>query len=93
MVHWLLIRRSLSLPEEYAYFRVYGPEAASLPDLIAVAGQRWQIEVAFEGAKGEVGLDEYEVRLAQAWYRHVTLAMLAHAALVVTRSAMVKRGT
>jgi hypothetical protein len=44
--HWLLIRRSLSLPEEYAYYRVYGPEATSLPELIAVAGQRWQIEVA-----------------------------------------------
>jgi SRSO17 transposase len=93
MVHWLLIRRSLSLPEEYAYYRVYGPEMTSLPELIAAAGQRWQIEVAFEGAKGEVGLDEYEVRLAQAWYRHITLALLAHAALVVARSATLKRGT
>jgi SRSO17 transposase len=93
IAHWLLIRRSLSLPEEYAYYRVYGPENSALPELIAVAGQRWQIEVGFEGAKGEVGLDEYEVRLAQAWYRHITLAMLAHAALVVTRTGMVKRGT
>ena len=59
MAHWLLIRRSLSLPEEYAYYRVYRPEATSLAALVAVAGQRWQIEVAFEGAKGEVGLDEY----------------------------------
>jgi SRSO17 transposase len=92
MAHWLLIRRSLSLPEEYAYYRVYGPETSSLPELIAVAGQRWQIEVAFEGAKGEVGLDEYEVRLAQAWYRHITLALLAYAALVVARSATAKKG-
>lgn len=92
MAHWLLIRRSLSLPEEYAYYRVYGPETTSLPELIAVAGQRWQIEVAFEGAKGEVGLDEYEVRLWQAWYRHITLALLAYAALVVARSTTAKRG-
>jgi SRSO17 transposase len=92
MAHWLLIRRSLSLPEEYAYYRVYGPESTTLPDLIAVAGQRWQIEVAFEGAKGEVGLDEYEVRLAHAWYRHITLALLAHAVLVVARSTAGKRG-
>jgi SRSO17 transposase len=91
MAHWLLIRRSLSLPEEYAYYRVYGPEATSMPELIAVAGQRWQIEVAFEGAKGEVGLDEYEVRLAPAWYRHITLALLAYAALVVARSATAKK--
>jgi SRSO17 transposase len=93
MAHWLLIRRSLSLPEEYAYYRVYGPGTTSLPELIAVAGQRWQIEVGFAGAKGEVGLDEYEVRLAQAWYRHITRALLAHAALVVARSATLKRGT
>jgi SRSO17 transposase len=93
MAHWLLIRRSLSLPEEYAYYRVYGPELTSLPELIAVSGQRWQIEVAFEGSKGEVGLDEYEVRLAQAWSRHITLALLAYAALVVARSATRKRGT
>lgn len=92
MAHWVLIRQSLSFPEEYAYYRVYAPEATSLPELIAVAGQRWQIEVAFEGAKGEVGLDHYEVRLWQAWYRHITLAMLAHAALVVARSATAKRG-
>jgi hypothetical protein len=56
MAHWLLIRRSLSLPEEYAYYRVYAPQTTSLPELIAVAGQRWQIESAFEAAKGEVGL-------------------------------------
>jgi SRSO17 transposase len=64
-----------------------------LPELLAVAGQRWQIAVAFEGAKGEVGLDEYEVRLAQAWYRHITLAMLAYATVVVARRATAKRGT
>jgi SRSO17 transposase len=94
MAHWLLVRRSLSLPEEYAYYRVYAPQSTSLPEMIAVAGQRWQIEVAFEAAKGEVGLDEYEVRLAQAWYRHITLAMLAHAVLVVGRSttAPAKKG-
>jgi SRSO17 transposase len=91
MTHWLLIRRSLSLPEEYAYYRGYGPESTSLPELVAVAGRRWQIEVAFEGAKGEVGLDEYEVRLAQAWYRHITLAMLAYAALVVARRTTAKK--
>jgi SRSO17 transposase len=87
MAHWLLLRRSLSLPEEYAYYRAYGPEATTLPELVAVAGQRWRIEAAFEEAKGEVGLDHYEVRLWPAWYRHITLALLAHALLVVARSA------
>jgi SRSO17 transposase len=85
MAHWLLVRRALSLPEEYAYYRVYGPETTALPDLVAVAGQRWRIEAAFEAAKGEVGLDHYEVRLWPAGYRHITLALLAHALLVVAR--------
>ena len=89
MAHWLLIRRSLSLPEEYAYYRADGPEATSLPELMAVTGHRWQSEGAFEAAKGGGrlrGLDQYEVRLWHAWYRHITLALLAHASLAVARS-------
>jgi SRSO17 transposase len=45
-----------------------------------------QLEEAFEQAKGEVGLDHYQVRQYTAWYRHVTLAMAAHAFLAVTRA-------
>lgn len=36
--------------------------------------------------KTEVGLDHYEVRRWPGWYRHITLALLAHAFLVVTRA-------
>ena len=43
--------------------------------------------MGFEQAKGEVGLDQYEVRRWDAWHRHVTLALLAHAYLEVTRLA------
>lgn len=35
-------------------------------------------------AKGQVGLDDYQVRRYDAWYRHITLAMCAHAFLTVT---------
>lgn len=54
--------------------------------MIRIAGRRWAIEDSFEAAKGEVGLDEYEVRKWDGWYRHVTLCLLAHACLVVLRS-------
>ncbi len=47
----------------------------------------WFIEQCFAEAKGEVGLDHYEVRRWDAWHRHVTLCMLAHAFLVVVRLA------
>jgi hypothetical protein len=32
---------------------------------------------SFQQAKGQTGLDDYQVRRYDAWYRHVTLAMLA----------------
>jgi len=83
---WLLVRRSVSNPTERAYYRVYGPAETTVDALARVAGRRWCIETAFEEAKGLVGLDQYEVRKWKAWYRHVTLSLLAYAALVVTRA-------
>ena len=52
-----------------------------------VAGTRWTIAECFEEAKGEVGLDQYEVRKWDGWYRHITLAMLAHACLAMLAHA------
>ena len=82
---WLLIRRNLSDPSNRAYYRAAGPAATTLAELVHVAGSRWKIEEGLEEAKGEVGLDQYEVRGFGAWYRFVTLALLAHAILVVLR--------
>lgn len=58
-VQWLLARRSVSNPQEIAYYRAYAPEEATLEELAKVAGSRWSIEECFERAKGEVGLDHY----------------------------------
>ena len=79
--HWLLVRRKLARPEELKYYVVFGPADTSLQSLAQVAGQRWRIEECFEAAKQEVGLADYEVRSWHGWYRHITLAMLAHAFL------------
>ena len=83
--HWLLIRRNRKDPEDVAYYVVFAPANTSLATLARVAGKRWTVEECFEVAKQEVGLDEYEVRSWQGWYRHITLAMLALAFLVVMR--------
>jgi SRSO17 transposase len=83
---WILIRRSLSDPSKRAYYRVWGPKDVPLAELVQVAGRRWPIEVGLEEAKGEVGLDHDEVRTWRGWYRHITLALLAHALLVVLRA-------
>ena len=91
--HYLLVRRSLGETPEYAYYVVYAPRRkATRPTLVRVAGRRWDIEMGFEAAKGECGLDHYEVRRWQGWYRHITLSLLAHAVLVALR-AQVKKNT
>ncbi len=84
----LMVRRSLQPGEkgelELAYYRCYSPEPVTLAEFAAVAGARWGIEDCFAEAKNEACLDHYQVRRYRAWYRHVTLSMLAHAFLAVT---------
>ena len=85
----LLIRRSIAQPDELAFYLTHAADGTALADLVQVAGTRWAIEACFEAAKGEVGLDQYEVRSWTGWHRHVTLAMLAHAYLAALRKVVV----
>src|ERR1035441_3520260 len=83
----LLVRRSIEEKPECAYYLCYAPTGKdTIETLVRVAGQRWLIEQSFETAKGECGLDHYEVRHWHGWYRHITLSMLAHAVLSVLRA-------
>ena len=83
----LLVRRSIGKPGELTFYLTHAPEGTTLADLVRVAGMRWSIESLFEQAKGEVGLDQYEVRSWVGWHRHITLAMLALAYLAALRKA------
>jgi len=83
---WALVRRSVADPTAVAYYLVCGPAATTLTQAVTVVGTRWVIEAGFERAKGEVGLDQYEVRRWEGWYRHITLCLLADAFLAVTRA-------
>ena len=85
LTRWLLMRRSRR-DGELAFYACFAPATTSLVGLVRVAGIRWAIEESFQTAKGEVGLDHYEVRRWPGWYRHITLALLAHAFLTVTRA-------
>ena len=84
---WLLVRRSVSDPTELTAYVVFAPAATALATVVQVAGNRWTVERCFEEAKGEVGLDQYDVRSWTGWDRHVTLAMWAYALLTVLRAA------
>jgi SRSO17 transposase len=81
-----LVRRSLADPDDVQAYVVFALAGVDLQTLVRVAGRRWTIEVAFEAAKGEVGLDQYEVRSWTGWSRHVTLALFAQAVLTVVRA-------
>lgn len=89
---WALARRSISRPDQVAYYLAYAPVGAGVDQLVRVAGHRWAIEECFQAAKNECGLDQYEVRRYVGWMRHITLAMLAHAFLAVTAAQAAAKG-
>lgn len=82
--HLLLVRRSISTPTELAYSICHTRGVVPLAELVGVAGSRWGVEETFQFSKNETGLDHYQVRKYDAWYRHITLSMLAAAFLAVT---------
>ena len=88
---WVLARRTISEPpagkqREIAYYVCFGKRGTRLRELVRVAGARWAVEESFQTAKNEVGMDQYQVRRYDAWYAHITLAMLAAAFLVAVRA-------
>ncbi|MEU6461118.1 hypothetical protein [Streptomyces sp. NPDC046976] len=78
--HHLLVRRNTATGE-LAFYLCWSPRHVALSDLVRVAGIRWCIEECFQAAKGQVGLDQHQVRHWTSWHRHITLAMLALAFL------------
>jgi len=89
---WLLARRSTKDQSDIAYYLSNAPVETPLATLAQVATVRWTIEQCFREAKGETGLDEYEVRLWHSWHRHITLVMMAHAWLASTRRQVPEKG-
>jgi SRSO17 transposase len=86
-----MIRRSAG-DGELAYYNCHNPRGEGFGELVRVAGTRWPVEESFEAAKNEAGMDNYQVRLYHAWYRHITMSMLALAFLAVMRHKS-KKGT
>jgi hypothetical protein len=85
---FLVIRQTMKTGEKApatAYVLVFAPVGTTLQKMVEVIGERWTVEECFKIGKSEVGLDEYEVRSWQGWYRHITLCMLAMTFLAVLR--------
>jgi SRSO17 transposase len=88
---WLLARRRLS-DGELAFYACSGPARTTLAELVRVAGIRWAVEEGFQAAKDQVGLDHYQARRYDAWYRHASLAMLVLAFLAAVRAQAAPAG-
>jgi SRSO17 transposase len=82
---WLIMRRNLDDPSEIKYFFSNAPISTPLREFIRISGMRWPIETIFEEAKGEVGMDHYEMRSWLGWHHHMLLVSLAHHFLVRLR--------
>lgn len=82
-VHAVLLRRHPERLEEIAFYLVYARRRTPMAEVVRAAGARWTIDDLFKLAKGQVGLDHYEVRSWHGWHRHITLALLALAALTI----------
>ena len=78
-----LIDRELYLPQSWAEDGERR-RAAGIPE---------EVEECLQQAKGEAGLDHYQVRTWRAWYAHITLSMLALAWLAASRAQAEKRGS
>ncbi len=88
----LLVRGLIADPSEITFYFTHAPEGLTFEVLVKIAGTRWSIESLFEQSKGEVGLDQYEVRSWTGWHRRITFAMLALAYLAAVRKDAIGGG-
>jgi hypothetical protein len=94
-LHRVFEPHTISKPTELAYDICRARTPVPLAELVRVAGSRWAVEETFQFAKNETGLDHYQVRRYDSWYRHITLCMLAAAFLAVTahtNNSAIKKG-
>lgn len=78
------------LDGEIKYFLSDAPGDVPVETLLHVAFTRWRIERIFEDAKGEIGLDHFEVRKYLPLMRHMILSMVS--LLFLMRETKMLRG-
>lgn len=73
---WVIIARNV-LEGETKYFLSNAPKECPVEMLLHVAFSRWRIERCFEDAKGQVGLDHFEVQHYLPLMRHLVLSRVS----------------
>ncbi len=80
---WLILRRGSQAGDDL--YISNAPASTTPQRLIEVVLARHGVERCIQEAKSELGLADYEVRYYHAWYRHITLCLLAHLFLALQR--------
>jgi SRSO17 transposase len=75
-VETLLAVEALGSDERW-FFLSNSPLHTPLEEMVGASSRRHLIEEAFENAKGDVGLDHYEVRAWLGWHHHMTASLIA----------------
>lgn len=76
--HWhLIVRREIGSQETLKYSLSNAAPDLPLQRLAQMQGQRFWVERAFQDAKSEAGLAQYQARKWNAWQHHMTLVSLA----------------
>lgn len=72
----LFIRQDVEPPNEIKYCLSNAPDSTPTLALAKMEAQRFWIERAFEDAKGQAGMADYQVRGWRAWHHHMTLVIM-----------------
>jgi SRSO17 transposase len=78
---WLIIRKDDN--GEMKYQLSNASPNATMKRLAEMSCSRYWIERAFEDAKGEVGMADYQVRGWTGWHHHMTMVLLAMLFLLI----------
>lgn len=88
--YWLVAARDVLEPETIRYFLSNASGGVPLEVILHVGFSRWAVEQSLEEEKGELGLDQFEVRKYGAVLRHLRLTQLSH--LFLSRQRQRLRG-
>ena len=88
---WAIFRRTLGSEPEVKFYLSNAPTTCPRQEFVRLSGLRWPVETALEEAKGEVGMDHYEMRTWLGWHHHMTLSILDHLFLIRLRLVFQKK--
>lgn len=89
---WLIARRSSWGSEATDYFLAFDAAGATLDDMIGSIEACRRISRGIGEARRTVGLDRFNGKSWEGWYRHMTVALMAHAMRSMVRRHVAMQG-